>query len=148
MSSFLRNQDRYAIPDGVPQGSILGLYLFSLYINDIPKQPHMQLAIYADDTASYTTSILKRRSIPSKKIKINDHITPWSRQVKYLGTTLDDKVNWGKNIDSLILKGVKTIHPLRPILNRKTKISSSTKMKINLLNVGKTMLNIRCSCLV
>ncbi|CAH2096055.1 unnamed protein product [Euphydryas editha] len=155
------------IPAGVPQGSILGPYLFSLYINDIPKRPHTQLAIYADDTASYTTfedgdlvigrlqlsidllsdfftkwklklnsnkteciMFSRRRSVPSKKIKINDHIIPWSRQVKYLGTILDDKVNWVKNTNNLILKGVKAINALRPIFNRKSKISSSTKMKI------------------
>ena len=35
---------------GVPQGSILGLFLFLLHVNDIPQSVHSDLFLYADDS--------------------------------------------------------------------------------------------------
>jgi hypothetical protein len=39
----------------VPQWSFLAPVLYSLYINDVPAAPGIQLAPFADDTCIYTT---------------------------------------------------------------------------------------------
>lgn len=46
----------HRIRAGVPQGSVLSPILFSLFTNDIPKESDVHYALFADDTAIFTTS--------------------------------------------------------------------------------------------
>ena len=43
-----------AVTSGVPQGSVLGPLLFTLYINDIPNIVHTNLSFFTDDSKVYS----------------------------------------------------------------------------------------------
>jgi hypothetical protein len=46
---------------GVPQGSVLALVLYTLYVNDAPAATGTHDALFADDTCIYATEKHERR---------------------------------------------------------------------------------------
>ena len=77
LSSYLTNRQQFtvcniiqlkvhAIVGEVPQGSILGLLLFSLYINGLPLYTNFQVSVFADDTV-LILKIIKIKLIFSSK---------------------------------------------------------------------------------
>lgn len=156
-----------SVPAGVPQGSILGPYLFLIFLHDMPIQNRTKLACFADDTASFTSSkdtdlilgrlqmsldslhnffskwklklnetkteaimFTRQRKPPKRQLKISGFKIPWSTSVRYLGLNMDTKLNWSKHISHLRIKGVQAMGALGPVLNRRSNLSSATKLRI------------------
>lgn len=57
------------IEAGVPQGSVLGPQLFSIFLNDIPEFERTNIALFADDTAIYAHSFCA--VVAAKQIQIH-----------------------------------------------------------------------------
>lgn len=69
------------IASGVPQGSILGPTLFSIYANDVPRDTKTTLALFADDTA-IIGSAKKRDNLPRHMQRHVDKVTAWLNKWK------------------------------------------------------------------
>ena len=57
-----QNRDWRKINSGVPQGSVLGSFLFVIYINDLPDGIMSICKIFADDTSLFSKIIDTRNS--------------------------------------------------------------------------------------
>ena len=79
-----KSSQEYPVNAGVPQGSILGLALFLLYINDLPDDVICNISFYVDDTTLYP--------------KCNQASDLWQQLelASELESDLRDTVDWGR----------------------------------------------------
>ena len=68
--------DWISVLNGVPQGSVLGLLLFILYVNDIPNLIESNVKMFADDTKIY--SVIKSFDDSLKLQHDIDRFMQWS----------------------------------------------------------------------
>ena len=124
MESYLKNRKQYVIYNdsisetlpitiGVPHGSILGLLLFLIYINDLPNSCEtFKYIMYADDTTLFTIIQLSN-TCPTKDIEyhLNSDLNKINEWLKINTLSLNVKKSkyiihklGNKQVNNLLLK--------------------------------------------
>ena len=55
--------ESFKVTSGVPQGSVFGLILFQIYINDLPADVISPVSLFADDSKIFSKIVTKAQSI-------------------------------------------------------------------------------------
>ena len=71
--------DEIAVTSGVPQGSVLGLLLFLLYINDLPDKIKCNIIMYADDAVLYAKFSSNEYFNSTQQVDL-DELSRWCRK--------------------------------------------------------------------
>ena len=102
LTSFTGKSDWAPVLSGVPQGTVLGPLLFSLYINDISSDTESEIRLFADDCVCYCK--IKDEEDTIKLRRDIDRLGSWARK---LGMRFQpDKCN----MMQLTRKRIKKIH--------------------------------------
>ena len=68
---------KIAVKSGIPQGSILGPILFTIFINDLPDSVHSSCKIFADDTKIYNSHD-KSDDLQQDLLRIQEWTNQWN----------------------------------------------------------------------
>ena len=133
------------VKSGVPQGSILGPVLFTLYVNDIPSELETLISMYADDTKIYT-AIISESSVTSLKSDLSK-LEAWAQlmqmkfhpakcKVMHLGKSNPKEVYQMKSEDGqyLNLEETEIEKDLGVEVDNKLKFSTHVQSKVNKAN--------------
>jgi hypothetical protein len=145
-----QRSDLGRVMSGVPQGSVLGPFLFTVFINDLPSFVPNKSVLYADDTTLMCSNLIpeinsamigymKERSdlwFSANGLHINqdktEHIifslrnNSVNNSVKLLGINLDTKLTWRSHTDLLCTRLSRVIFLLKKL---KTCTSSTLLLK-------------------
>ncbi|GJQ75498.1 hypothetical protein Trydic_g17585 [Trypoxylus dichotomus] len=72
---------------------------------------------------------LKKHGNPTE-LTIQGGIVPWHSQAKYLGITLDSRLNWGAHIHKIIDRGKQMAGTLAPLMNGRSKLDLARKIQL------------------
>lgn len=141
---------------GVPQGSVPGPVLFSYFINDVPKFPKTNLAIYADDTAVYAHSFNTQVATKQCQIhcnQISDFARTWkikinnnkTEHIVFTRKFTNTKVFEPLNIDSVKIKqAALQVRYLGVVMDKRLSFIPHIK---NLVNKGHQIIRLLYSLL-
>ena len=78
-----RSSDYLPVNSGIPQGTVLGPFMFLLYINDIDQNISSTIRLFADDCIMYRTVTTREEasSLQYDLDKIYDWCTTWQMQL-------------------------------------------------------------------
>ena len=71
-----------------------------------------------------------KKRIPTQRLVFNGSIINLRTEVKYLGVTIDHKLNFGAHIDACRTKAINCFKSMYPLLCRKSKLSTHNKLTL------------------
>lgn len=137
-----RSSDLLSITKGVPQGSVLGPFLFVVYVNDLPQYLPCETVLYADDITlilrEENEDLVKNRNevilemstnwLAANCLQLNNSKTEEiffsttilnkdNSAIKLLGIFVDQKLNWERHITYVSSKLARVTYLLYKLRN-------------------------------
>lgn len=81
----------------------------------------------------------KRRPLIDKYLKIENLEIKWSKNVKYLGIILDNRLNYQAHLSNVTQKAITKLIKLYPILNKNSHFSTQSKLLLYKSNIRPTI---------